>query len=72
MPEHTYRVTEIVGTSTESVADAIRNGIARAAQTLRNLDWFETTEIRGHIVDGAVEHFQVTMKVGFRLEDMNT
>ena len=72
MPEHTYRVTEIVGTSTVSVADAIRNGIARAAQTLRNLDWFETTEIRGHIVDGAVEHFQVTMKVGFRLEDVSS
>ena len=72
MPEHTYRVTEIVGTSTESVADAIRNGIARAAQTLRHLDWFETTEIRGHIVDGAVEHLQVTMKVGFRLEDVSS
>ena len=72
MAEHTYRVTEIVGTSTDSVADAIRNGIARAAQTLRNLDWFETTEIRGHIVDGAVEHFQVTMKVGFRLEDVSS
>jgi dodecin len=72
MSEHTYRVTEIVGTSTDSVADAIRNGIARAAQTLRNLDWFETTEIRGHIVDGAVEHFQVTMKVGFRLEDVSS
>ena len=69
MAEHTYRVTEIVGTSHDSVADAIRNGIARAALTLRNLDWFETTEIRGHIVDGAVDHFQVTMKVGFRLED---
>jgi dodecin len=72
MSEHTYRVTEIVGTSTDSVADAIRNGIARAGQTLRNLDWFETTEIRGHIVDGAVEHFQVTMKVGFRLEDVSS
>ena len=72
MSEHTYRVTEIVGTSTDSVADAIRNGIARAAQTLRNLDWFETTEIRGHIVDGAVEHFQATMKVGFRLEDVSS
>jgi flavin-binding protein dodecin len=69
MPDHTYRVTEIVGTSPDSVHQAIRNGVARAAQTLRNLDWFETTEIRGHIVDGAVEHFQVTMKVGFRLED---
>lgn len=71
MSQHTYRVTEIVGTSQDSVQDAIRNGVARAAQTLRNLDWFEATEIRGHIVDGAVEHFQVTMKVGFRLEDVN-
>jgi flavin-binding protein dodecin len=69
MSEHTYRVTEIVGTSPDSVQQAIRNGVARAAKTLRNLDWFEATEIRGHIVDGEIEHFQVTMKVGFRLED---
>jgi dodecin len=68
MSDHTYRVTEIVGTAPGSIDDAIRNGIARAAQTLRNLDWFETTEIRGHIVDGQVAHFQVGMKVGFRLE----
>jgi dodecin len=72
MSDHTYRVTEIVGTSPDSVHQAIRNGVARAAQTLRNLDWFEATEIRGQIVDGEVAHFQVTMKVGFRLEDMNT
>ena len=72
MPDHTYRVTEIVGTSPDSVHQAIRNGVARAAQTLRNLDWFETTEIRGQIVDGEVAHFQVTMKVGFRLEDAGT
>ena len=69
MADHTYRVTEIVGTSPDSVDGAIRNGLARAAQTLRNLDWFEATEIRGHIVDGQVGHFQVTMKVGFRLDD---
>lgn len=69
MADRTYRVTEIVGTSQESVQDAIRNGVARAAKTLRDLDWFEATEIRGQIVDGGVEHFQVTMKVGFRLED---
>ncbi len=69
MADRTYRVTEIVGTSQDSVQDAIRNGVARAAKTLRNLDWFEATEIRGHIVDGSVEHFQVTMKVGFRLDD---
>ena len=72
MPNHTYRVTEIVGTSPDSVHQAIRNGVARAAQTLRNLDWFEATEIRGQIVDGEVEHFQVTMKVGFRLEEVGT
>ncbi|HEX6327089.1 MAG TPA: dodecin [Jiangellaceae bacterium] len=65
----TYRVTEIVGTSTEGVDHAIRNGIGRAAQTLRHLDWFEVTEIRGHLVDGQIEHIQVGMKVGFRLED---
>ncbi len=65
----TYRITEIVGTSTEGVDDAIRNGVHRAAQTLRHLDWFEVTEIRGQLVDGEVEHVQVGMKVGFRLED---
>lgn len=69
MANRTYRVTEIVGTSDQGVDAAIRNGIARAAQTLRHLDWFEVTEIRGQIVDGAPEHFQVGMKVGFRLED---
>lgn len=65
----TYRVTEIVGTSTESIQQAVRNGVERASSTLRHLDWFEVTEIRGHIADGAVEHFQVGMKIGFRLED---
>ena len=69
MSDHTYRVTEIVGTSPESVEQAIRNGIARANKTLRNLDWFETSEIRGHLADGEIKHFQVTMKVGFRLDD---
>jgi dodecin len=69
MTSRTYRVTEIVGTSPDGVDQAIRNGIARAGQTLRHLDWFEVTQTRGHIVDGTVEHYQVTMKVGFRLED---
>jgi dodecin len=67
--DHTYRVTEIVGSSPESIDQAIRNGIARAGATLRHLDWFEVTQIRGHIVDGAVGHFQVALKVGFQLED---
>ncbi|MEU4833423.1 dodecin [Streptosporangium sp. NPDC023615] len=69
MTDRTYRVTEVVGTSGESVEAAVRNGVRRAAQTLRHLDWFEVTEIRGHIEEGEVGHFQVSMKVGFRLED---
>lgn len=69
MTNRTYRVTEIVGTSPDSVDQAVRNGIARANATLRNLDWFEVAEIRGHLVDGNIDHFQVTMKVGFRLDD---
>ncbi len=68
MSNHTYRVTEIVGTSEKGLDDAIRNGIGRASETLRGLDWFEVTEIRGHLSDGTIEHFQVGMKVGFRLE----
>ena len=66
---HTYRVTEIVGTSEQGLDDAIRNGIARANRTLHNLDWFEVTEIRGHLEGGQVGHFQVTFKVGFRLDE---
>lgn len=69
MSNHTYRVTEIVGTSTEGLDQAIRNGIERASQTLRGLDWFEVTQVRGHLVDGSIEHYQVGLKVGFRLED---
>ena len=69
MTDRTYRVTDIVGTSQQSVDAAIRNGIKRASQTLRNLDWFEITEVRGHLVDGEIDHYQVGMKVGFRLED---
>ncbi|MFE2379627.1 dodecin [Streptomyces sp. NPDC059398] len=69
MSEHTYRVTEIVGTSHEGVDQAIRNGLGRASSTLRGLDWFEVTQVRGQIVDGQVEHYQVGLKVGFRLED---
>lgn len=69
MTDRTYRVTEIVGTSAEGVEQAIRNGLHRAAQTLRHLDWFEVTQIRGQIVDGRVAHYQVGIKLGFRLED---
>jgi dodecin len=69
MTNRTYVMNEIVGTSTDSVNDAITNGIKRASQTLRNLDWFEVVEVRGAIMDGEVAHYQVTMKVGFRLEE---
>jgi dodecin len=69
MPNRTYSLSEIVGTSDESLDQAVRNGVQRAAKTIRHLDWFEVTDIRGHIRDGEVRHFQVTMKVGFRLED---
>ena len=69
MADQTYVVNEIVGTSTDDVNGAIRNGIRRASATLRNLDWFEVVEVRGAIMDGGVAHYQVTMKVGFRLED---
>jgi flavin-binding protein dodecin len=68
MSNHTYSISEIVGTSNESVDAAVRNGVAEAAKTLRNLDWFEVKEIRGHLAEGAVADWQVTIKLGFRLE----
>lgn len=67
--DHTYRVSEIVGSSPDSIDQAIRNAIARASTTVRHLDWFEVTQIRGHIADGEVGHYQVGLKVGFRIED---
>jgi flavin-binding protein dodecin len=69
MTDHTYRVIEIVGSSPDGVDAAIRNAVARAAETTRGLDWFEIQSIRGHLENGAIAHFQVTLKVGFRLED---
>ncbi len=69
MTERTYRVTEIVGTSPEGIEAAVKGALHRAGQTLRHLDWFEVTQIRGQIVDGQVAHYQVGLKVGFRLED---
>jgi len=69
MGDHVYKVVEIVGSSTSSTDDAIRSAISRAAETLDHLDWFEVTQVRGYIRNGDVDHFQVTMKVGSRLED---
>ncbi len=69
MSSRTYRLTEIVGTSPDGIDQAIRNGVARAAETIRHIDWFEVQDVRGYVSDGEVAHFQVTMKLGFRLED---
>ncbi len=69
MSDHVYRVIEIVGTSTTGLDEAISNGIERASKTLEKLDWFEVSQIRGHIAEQSVAHYQVTMKVGFTLRD---
>jgi len=69
MANRTYRISEIVGTSDDSLEGAIRNGVARASQTLRHLDWFEMTEVRGQVVDDRVQYWQVGLRIGFRLED---
>jgi flavin-binding protein dodecin len=70
MSDHTYRVTEIVGSSPDDIDAAIKNAISRASQTLREIEWFEVVSVRGHVENGSVGHFQVTLKVGFRLEDI--
>ena len=69
MADNIYRIAEIVGTSPDGVDDAIRNAVARANRTLRHIDWCEVSEIRGHLADGQVADWQVTVKIGFRLED---
>jgi flavin-binding protein dodecin len=69
MSDHVYKKIELVGSSPTSIEDAVTNALARAAETVRNMRWFEVTETRGHIVDGKVDHWQVTLKVGFTLED---
>jgi flavin-binding protein dodecin len=68
MSDHVYKMIEIVGSSTKGSEDAIEKAITKAATTLHNLDWFEVQEIRGHIVDGKVGHYQVKLKIGFRLD----
>lgn len=68
MSDHVYKTVEITGSSTEGLDAAIRNAIAKASETLRNLDWFEVVGVRGHLAHGAIDHIQVTLKVGFRLE----
>ena len=69
MSEHVYKTVELVGSSTTSSDDAVRAAVTRAGKTMRNLRWFEVTETRGHVEDGKIAHWQVTVKVGFTLED---
>ncbi len=71
MPDHVYRVTEVVGSSRTSIDEAIKSAIAKAANTIRHLRWFEVIETRGQIENGSVAYFQVTLKIGFALEDEN-
>ena len=68
MSDHVYRLSEIVGSSPNSVDEAIRTAVAKAAETVRNIEWFQTEEVRGQVVDGGVAYFQVRLKIGFRVE----
>jgi hypothetical protein len=69
MSNNVYKSIELTGSSTESIDDAVRTAIAKASTSVRNIDWFEVIETRGHVEDGKVAHWQVTVKVGFKLED---
>lgn len=69
MSAKTYKLVELVGSSPSSTDEAIRNAISKASKTIKNIDWFEVVETRGHVENNAVAHFQVTLKVGFRIED---
>jgi flavin-binding protein dodecin len=68
MSEHVYKLLELTGSSTKSIEDAVERAIAKAHQTVRNINWFQVTETRGHVVDGKVAHWQVSLKIGFTLE----
>ena len=68
MPDHIYKTIEITGSSASDLEAAMRGAVTKASETVRNLDWFELTNVRGHIEDGQIAHFQVTMNIGFRLD----
>jgi hypothetical protein len=68
MSDHVYKIVEIVGSSAESIEDAIQRAIGRASQTLREIRWFEVASTRGHVEDGRVSHYQVTLRIGFTLD----
>ena len=69
MSEHVYKILELTGSSPTSIEDAVQNAVAKAAKTVRRMQWFQITDTRGHIADGTVSHWQVTLKVGFTLDD---
>jgi flavin-binding protein dodecin len=69
MPDHVYKITELVGTSPEGIEEAVKNALARASQSLRNMRWLEVDQVRGHVEDGKLSHWQVVVKIGFTLED---
>ena len=69
MDDHVYRVIEVVGTSPKSIDDAVKTAVGRASKTIRNLRWFEVLQTRGHLEEGKVHHFQVTLRIGFTMED---
>ena len=71
MEDHVYRVIEIAGSSQKSIEDAIQNAVSRASRTLRNLRWFEVIQTRGHLEGGKIQHYQVTLKIGFTIDDSN-
>lgn len=72
MSDHIYKKVEVVGSSPNSIEEAIQNAVARASKSLKNLRWFEVVETRGHLENGKVAHYQVTLKIGFTLEDSNS
>ncbi|RME33790.1 MAG: dodecin domain-containing protein [Gammaproteobacteria bacterium] len=69
MPDHVYKTIELTGSSTSSIEEAVQNAVARAARTIEHIRWFEVTDIRGHVEDNQIRHWQVTMKLGFTLLD---
>jgi flavin-binding protein dodecin len=69
MVNHVYKLVDVVGTSTSGIDDAIRNAVETASKTIRHIDWFEVVETRGHVQNGKIGHYQVTLKIGFRFED---
>lgn len=72
MEDHVYRVIEVTGSSSKSISDAIQVAVTRASKTLRNLRWFEVVQTRGHLDEGKIQHYQVTLKIGFTMEDSDT